>query len=630
MSGRDSERGDRWIATWLGLGSLALYLRTAAPTVATLFDDSLEFQVVLPTLGISHPSGYPLYTLLGKLMVAIIPWRDPAGRTNLLSAMAAAAAVALFYLVTRRFVGQRWAGLVVSVALAISPVWWSQSTLAEVYALHGLFVVLFLYALLRWEHSVVASDAWRDADRWLIVAALVAGLGMTHHRMIALLLPAAFIFILWSDPSLVRRPRRWIRPLLAGVAPLLLYLYLPWRGQATSSLDGTYVPSLAGTMDWVLARGYNVFLTGNPFHVTRGASDFVSLFSDQFGPLLLIVALCGLGLGAWRFQPRRLTLLLVATITQIAFGVAYKVEDIGVFFIPAFFFAGIWIAIGAAQLHDQAQLVFAWLGRSAGLPARRSRQLQALLTLAVATILLWSPVSAAVEHFPDQDRSDEWALYDQGQAMVESVAEGGRVVGLGGEITLLRYFRDVLHVRPDLQLTRADDESVRMGAVLGALTAGEPIYLTRDLPGAASAFSLDAEGSLIRVSPRAAIGPAPAGAEIGAGIRLVDARSTPIENHSGSGLRLTFTWATDRPIAEDLKFSVRLLDDRGEVLAVEDHAPVYFAYPTTAWVVGEPVTDVCILQVLDAEQLSRAQVWVILYRSLDGAEIGRLQVSSSN
>jgi hypothetical protein len=40
--------------------SLALYAATAAPSVATIFDDSLEFQVVWPTLGIGHPSGYPL------------------------------------------------------------------------------------------------------------------------------------------------------------------------------------------------------------------------------------------------------------------------------------------------------------------------------------------------------------------------------------------------------------------------------------------------------------------------------------------------------------------------------------------------------------------------------------------
>src|SRR5512144_2894353 len=129
----------RWIdpalAAALGVGSLLLYGMTAAPSVAGLFDDTLEFQVVLPTLGIAHPSGYPLYTLLGKLATVLLPLRDPAGRANLFSA--AAAAVGVFYSLALRLVHHRGAAAVATVALAISPTWWSQATIAEVYALHG-------------------------------------------------------------------------------------------------------------------------------------------------------------------------------------------------------------------------------------------------------------------------------------------------------------------------------------------------------------------------------------------------------------------------------------------------------------------------------------------------------------
>ena len=58
--------------------------------------------------------------------------------------------------------------------------------------------------------------------------------------MIVLLLPAALIFIFWTDPALLRQPRRWVLPLILGVAPLLLYVYLPIRGLRVNSLDGTF------------------------------------------------------------------------------------------------------------------------------------------------------------------------------------------------------------------------------------------------------------------------------------------------------------------------------------------------------------------------------------------------------
>ena len=83
------------IAGGLFIVSFSLYLSTLAPSVVTLFDDSLEFQLVTYQLGIAHPTGYPLYTLLGKLFTFIMPIGNVAYRVNLMSAFFGAATVAL-------------------------------------------------------------------------------------------------------------------------------------------------------------------------------------------------------------------------------------------------------------------------------------------------------------------------------------------------------------------------------------------------------------------------------------------------------------------------------------------------------------------------------------------------------
>ncbi len=74
------------IAGGLFIASFLLYLSTLAPSVVTIFDDSLEFQLVTYQLGIAHPTGYPLYTLLGKLFTLIVPAGNIAYRVNLMSA----------------------------------------------------------------------------------------------------------------------------------------------------------------------------------------------------------------------------------------------------------------------------------------------------------------------------------------------------------------------------------------------------------------------------------------------------------------------------------------------------------------------------------------------------------------
>lgn len=611
-------KGDAAIALLGGLSAFLLYASTAARSVATLFDDSLEFQVVLPTLGIAHPSGYPLYTLLGKIASILFPVWDAAGRTNLLSAFLAGAAVAMLYLVARRFAGSRPAAAVATAIFALSPTWWSQATIAEVYALHGLLVATFFYCLLRWEESRMMARS----DRWLWLAALTCGFGLAHHRMIALLLPAAFVFVFWTDPALLRQPRRWIAPILLGLAPLLLYLYLPIRGQSVTSLDGTYQPTFSGTLDWILARGYSIFLTSNPFNIDRQWSDYVALMLNELSALTVIAALLGLGT-AFRFQRRRAVFLLLATLSQIAFAVAYKVEDVAVFFIPVSMLVCIWAAWGLTPFFDLMAQQGAHFGTSVRVPKRWMPAWLALWMLPVAVVMLFEPVMSVVRDWPERDRGDDRQVVNLGRDMIGSAAERGRIVGLGGEVTLVRYFRDVLGQRPDLQVTRADEETERHAAVAAALAQGEPVFLTRDLPGAAQQYSLDAAGPLIRVSPKATPGPAPQGGQLmGQGVTLLQA-SLAATQPAARTARLQLTWAATRPIAEELKVSARLISEAGEVVVAKDTVPVHFTYPTTAWVPGESVEDVVDLALAADDPACSYDALIILYRAADASEVGR-------
>ncbi|MEM7538408.1 MAG: DUF2723 domain-containing protein, partial [Chloroflexota bacterium] len=83
-----------WLATFL------LYAATTAPSITELFSDSLEFQLIGPTWRIAHPTGYPLYTLLGTIWSHVLfPIGNWAWRINILSALFGATAVTLLFLV---------------------------------------------------------------------------------------------------------------------------------------------------------------------------------------------------------------------------------------------------------------------------------------------------------------------------------------------------------------------------------------------------------------------------------------------------------------------------------------------------------------------------------------------------
>ncbi len=680
-AGTPRDRWQRAMALPIFGAALALYGLTLAPTVVTLFDDSLEFQLVTYQLGIAHPPGYPLYTLLGWLFTRL-PVGDVAYRVNLMSAVFGALTVALVYLIgleltpgRGQIAGPRrsWASvagaLIGALALAISPVFWSQATVAEVYTLNAAFVAGILWLLVRgrWPEQNRAHSP--HEKRWLALAFLV-GLSLTHHRTMVLLLPA-IAFYLWrrsgyscskrvcdprhsdqnrrvTDPTGARNwglgswePGNWglgiegrrpaaplrtgMKLTLAVAMPLLLYLYLPLRGHV-GSLDGTYTNTLAGFWQHVTAAGYGVFIFDDPFGAARGPAFYLSLFLEQFGLVGLAAGL--VGFVALR-RPGARTLTGIAFVTYVAFNLFYRVADIQVFFIPPFLIWAMWVGIGAAWL-----LTRLGPGRARRLPWLRGilSLMIILLFVGQSAILLWNDL-------PALDRSDDWAVYDYGlDLMRQPLESNAAVVGILGEITLVRYFQATEGLRPDLLPIAADREAERLATVTRLLDEGRAVYLTRELPGAPARWSLSAVGPLIRVNPQPTLKapdtPFLVGTPLTAEIALHGYTIGRPSKHVGPPpLRLTLAWQVTAPITRELKVSARLYpadtsSTEDQPTAQADAVPVHFAYPTTAWRPGEFITDVYDLPLPPDLQPGEYTPLIILYDPAQGAaEVGRLTLA---
>src|ERR1051326_2473444 len=95
-----ASRRDLPMALVLSAAFLLLYLRTLCPTV--YLGDSGEIATAIVTGGVIHPPGYPLFTLLGRVALALIPYGEPAFRIGCLVAAAGAGAVATLYWIGRK------------------------------------------------------------------------------------------------------------------------------------------------------------------------------------------------------------------------------------------------------------------------------------------------------------------------------------------------------------------------------------------------------------------------------------------------------------------------------------------------------------------------------------------------
>jgi hypothetical protein len=630
---------DRWWAFALGLAALVLYAATLAPTVATVFDDSLEFQVVLPSLGIAHPTGYPLYTLLGWAF-SRLPLGDLAFRVNVLSAVAGAAAVGVLFLVARRLGSTRLAAATMSAVFALSSTWWSQATIAEVYTLHGLFVVLILYLTLSLDTPHRSSPSTVHSPR-LVALAFLFGLSLTHHRTTLLLAPAVAVYVLWTDPGLLRRPRDLALMAGAFLLPLLLYLYLPLRGQAITSLDGAYTNTWQGFVRHVLASDYGAFFRDNPLAIERPRDYPLRLLISQIGLASLVLGV--VGWLHWRSEPRRWTFLAIAFATTLVFAIGYQTADVDVFYLPA---TMIWLAVAAMGLTRVHEAAVAWLAKK---PGSSKGWLIAVDVLLVAVVILQPAVTTL--HFLRVDtrpqacietlavgeppaftpkRSDNWNAANCGRAILGlPLPPQSVVVGLLGETTLLRYLQMADGLRPDVEPVTADGEAARLAAVDQAMAAGKPVYVTRELPGLAERYSLTGEGPLVRVWPAGQAAPASLPQQVdvpfGDSLRLVGWDLAPVSARNADWLRLQGAWRVDAAVPEALKVSARLLAPDGAVVASQDAVPVHWAYPTTAWRAGETVVDTFDFALPAGAASKGLTPLLILYRASDGTEVGRFQ-----
>jgi len=211
------ERVD-WVAAGAGwFIAQCIYLFTTQPNVGLL--DSGEFLTAAVHVGVPHPTGYPLWTI-GAHIFKLFPFGNGAWEVNLFSGFCSALAVGIVGLIlcnSLRWVGVRervaqilaiaWA-----VALACSVSMWSQAVIAEVYGLHVLVVMFYIWVLYRW----VREPAWTNGLAW---SAFFFALGMSNHHLMIALAPLPVVVML-----LVRRDLLAEGLLYLCVSAALVYL----------------------------------------------------------------------------------------------------------------------------------------------------------------------------------------------------------------------------------------------------------------------------------------------------------------------------------------------------------------------------------------------------------------------
>ncbi len=253
------------------IGPLLLYVRTLPHTVV-LEDDGL-FLMVASHLGIAHPPGYPLHTLLNHLFTWL-PFGTPAFAGHLSSAVFGALTCGMVYLCARLLRTGWLPALAAAWLLGASEHFWSQAIITEIYTLNALLLFTVYALILHGVRHPAQSAIW-------LAAAAVYGLSLANHLpLMVLAFPGLLLAALPVRKTLLPR-----LPLLVAVA--LLAAALPYMWMVLRSWSEPLISFYGPITNWegfwfyVSRSGYSEVDT-NPISGWLDRLAYLQWFGRQF------------------------------------------------------------------------------------------------------------------------------------------------------------------------------------------------------------------------------------------------------------------------------------------------------------------------------------------------------------
>lgn len=335
--------------------SFIVYYITTNPNLT--FTDNGELAGVCSTLGIAHPTGYPLFTILGYLWYLLPLSSNKIFQLNLFAAFWTSVAVFVFFIAnaiflqllqrerTRRRERSNYSppnrednnkiyaiyliSFITSLVFAFSRTIWGEATSLEVYSLQlALFNLLFLCIFLVLHHEY--------ESKYLFLLAFVLGLSFSNHLTTLLIVPTIFVLYFRRQGEKIEFSRTRLQNILLLLIPFLIgisfYLYLPLRSQFHPPFNWGWVSRSWDKFFYhISGKQYRVWMFSSWNTVGENFNKFLAVFPFEFAWVGLLFVIVGF-FYLWKKQLYLLSLLLVSLFACLFYSLNYQIHDIETYF----------------------------------------------------------------------------------------------------------------------------------------------------------------------------------------------------------------------------------------------------------------------------------------------------------
>jgi hypothetical protein len=355
-----------------------VYYLTTNPNLT--FTDNGELAGVCSTLGIAHPTGYPLFTILGYLWHLLPLSSNKIFQLNLFAAFWTSVAVSLFFIANVLFLrliqiklsrnrdqssrnqpsrednNKIYAiyliSLITSLVFAFSRTIWGEATSLEVYSLQlALFNLLFLCIFLVLRHKY--------EFKYLALLAFVLGLSFSNHLTTLLIVPVFLVMYFRRQGEKIEFSRARFKNILLLSIPFLIgisfYLYLPLRSQFHPPFNWGWVSRSWDKFFYhISGKQYRVWMFSSLDTVGENLNKFIAVLPFEFAWIGLLFVVIGF-FYLWKKQLYLLSLLLISLFACLFYSLNYQIHDIETYFSLALISLFFILSAGLYYLWEKAR-----------------------------------------------------------------------------------------------------------------------------------------------------------------------------------------------------------------------------------------------------------------------------------
>ena len=426
-----------------------VYIKTLAPTVS--FIDTGELATVCIKLGIAHPTGYPLFTMVGHLF-SLLPFGEEIYRLSFMCAVISSLALVVFFnllvFIFTEFnieenTKDKKSGLlggefnILSVylislagtlALAFSNTYWNIANSIEVYSFHQFFLISIIYVILKAANDIGKKNS-RSEIYWLLFAFLLGLSTSNHLSTIFLSLGCLYMYFVtyrFNEVSFKRLAIMVIPFLVAFSA----YIYFPIRAD-NPVISWGYPANLDNFIRHFTGKQFSVWLFSSTEVTSKQFGYFVTSFPKEFYYIPLIIAVFGI-FRMFKLQRKLFYFTFLLFAFNVLYAINYDIHDIDSYFILAYIVSAIWIAFGISFFLQKFNKIN--------------------LKIAFASLLI--AVIPLIANYSFNDESKNFFVRDYTENVFKSAKQNSLIISTQWDFFVASaiYFQFVKGERPDVAI----------------------------------------------------------------------------------------------------------------------------------------------------------------------------------